>query len=252
MYCSPSNVTLHASFAVNPVPSARPFIQLVDGELCPCRRRKRAAFELVDSQRLRFEDHGLRDNVALLTLLQPRRQQEAPAPAGQLQQQRLSANGGAVAANGAAANGAPAGQRSGGCGAAPAAVAAAAARSGGGPPLLFGNTHILFNPKRGDIKVRSTTLISRRLPAFGICKQQRWVHGSPAHDSRGPCRLCRSVSRQPWSCDARRLHRQAARQCCFPHSATSPAAADTDLPATRAGMKADIPALLLVTTCWSG
>jgi hypothetical protein len=134
-------------------------------------RRKRAAFELVDSQRLRFEDHGLRDNVALLTLLQPRRQQEAPA--GRPRQQSSLANGGAAAADGAAANGTPAQQQNGGGSAVPAATAAgslaAAAGSGGGPPLLFGNTHILFNPKRGDIKVRSRTQKLRRLLVLRQC-----------------------------------------------------------------------------------
>ena len=143
--------------------------------------RKRAAFELIDSQRLRFEDHGLRDNVALLTLLQPRRQQEAHA--GRPRQQSASVNGGAAAAYGAAANGTPAGQRNGVGSAAPAVAAAgsgaaaagsgiAAAGSSGGPPLLFGNTHILFNPKRGDIKVQSAARICNPPAGLRHCIRQ--------------------------------------------------------------------------------
>lgn len=166
-------------------------LQLAANELCPRRRRKRAGFELVDSQRLRFEDHGLRDNVALLTLLRPRRQQEAPT--GQPRQQSSLANGGAAVADGAAGNGAPAGQQNGVGGVAPAAVAAgsgaAAAGSGGGPPLLFGNTHILFNPKRGDIKVRSETLKLRRLLACGNVQTAALVHEHAAYLARPLCTL---------------------------------------------------------------
>jgi hypothetical protein len=194
---------------------------LVGRWLCTGRCRKRAAFELVDSQRLRFEDHGLRDNVALLTLLQPRRQQEAPA--GQPRQEKVSANGGAAAADGAAANGAPAGQQNGISSAGPAATAAAgngvaAAGSGGGLPLLFGNTHILFNPKRGDIKVRSKTQKLRRPLACGNVQTPALVHAGAAYLASPLCVFSGSTASTSRSNVARIYRTRAAPKAVTPET----------------------------------
>lgn len=127
--------------------------------------RRRSKFELVGLQQLRFQDHGLRDNVALLTLLRPRGGAGTSAPGAA-----------EAAANGSAANGfgghshSGSGDRIGGSdvGAAgkpqadgagwhAADVVSCDGSSRGGESwpsaLLVANTHILFNPKRGDIKV---------------------------------------------------------------------------------------------------
>ncbi len=71
------------------------------------RRRLDSKFQLVSCERIEFKDHGLRDNVALITVLQPR-----------------------------------------------AAAASGASRAHLPLPVVVANTHILFNPARGDVKAR--------------------------------------------------------------------------------------------------
>lgn len=124
----------------------------------------------MQSRRLCFEDHGLRDNVGLLTLLRPRQQQTGVhqgAPAPHSRQQGHGSNGAGGFANGGsasggAANGWPATGSSGaangtGSSGGKHVTEAGSSRSQQRRPLLLvGNTHILFNPKRGDIKVTCT------------------------------------------------------------------------------------------------
>lgn len=72
-----------------------------------------------------MRDHGLKDNVALLVLLEPKagpQQGEWQWDTGKRQKAQKAGSGSAADAP---------------------------------PALLVGNTHLLFNPKRGDIKVRA-------------------------------------------------------------------------------------------------
>lgn len=75
------------------------------------RCRKKDKFELVVSHTIMMHQHGLRDNVALLVLLQ--------TVAGAASWPTYAAPGEAPTT----------------------------------PQILIANTHVLFNPKRGDIKV---------------------------------------------------------------------------------------------------
>ncbi len=143
--------------------------------------RRRWKFELVGLQQLRFQDHGLRDNVALLTLLRPR------GGAGTIASAPYATE---AAENGSAANGFGGHSHNGSCnrtggsevggagkpqaddaGWAAADVVSCDGSSRRGErswpsALLVANTHILFNPKRGDIKVRNKNAGQRQIHGF--------------------------------------------------------------------------------------
>jgi hypothetical protein len=76
--------------------------------------RKLSALELISTDGIRFESHGLRDNVAQIVQFQCR-----------------GTRGGVVA-----------------------------------PQLVVANTHLLFNPKRGDIKLAQLRVLIARLCAL--------------------------------------------------------------------------------------
>jgi len=138
-----------------------------------------ARFSAVSAEALRMRDLGLRDNVALLVLLQPiagggggsggagpcavgpeaAACGDAAASCGAAGE--AACGGGRAPADAQVANGAPAGgfaqqaphpNKAGAGAGVPVASGAGAAAA---PLLLVGNTHLLFNPRRGDIKVRS-------------------------------------------------------------------------------------------------
>ena len=146
-----------------------------------------ARFSAVSAEALRMRDLGLRDNVALLVLLQPiagggggsggagpcavgpeaAACGDAAASCGAAGE--AACGGGRAPADAQVANGAPAGgfaqqaphpNKAGAGAGVPVASGAGAAAA---PLLLVGNTHLLFNPRRGDIKVRSAWC--RRGPA---------------------------------------------------------------------------------------
>jgi len=80
----------------------------------------RSKFLALRTEGLQMRRFGLKDNVALLVLLAPLL---APLPGSETEEARPIAD--------------------------PSA-----------PALLIGNTHLLFNPKRGDIKVRPLSIFS--------------------------------------------------------------------------------------------
>ena len=170
---------------------------------------RRGAFREVTAEAVRLRDLGLRDNVALLVLLEPVPQGAAGGGATETPSYPCAANGKAASfasealpadssrgdsaaqgcavsagesACGSAANwdvqdaavGQPAyGQGSGKAGGAASASAAngrlAEGLEGGSelsaPLLLVGNTHLLFNPRRGDIKVMALPASHHLLPS---------------------------------------------------------------------------------------
>ena len=176
---------------------------------------RRGAFREVTAEAVRLRDLGLRDNVALLVLLEPVPQAAAGGAASgaptETPENRNSLNGKAAgfasgalpgesgrvgsaaqgcavsagesacgsAANGDmqdAAMGQPAyGQGSGKAGGASAANGklAEGVESGSehpAPLLLVGNTHLLFNPRRGDIKVLAIAACRSLVPCWRRCE----------------------------------------------------------------------------------
>ena len=147
-----------------------------------------ARFTAVSAEALRMRDLGLRDNVALLVLLQPiaggggagggagpRAGGPEAAACGDAAAScgaagEAACGGGRAPADAQVANGAPAGgfaphaphmQKVGAGVGVPVAGGTGAA---GAPLLLVGNTHLLFNPRRGDIKVWSRLVPRPRTP----------------------------------------------------------------------------------------
>ncbi|KAK9842562.1 hypothetical protein WJX81_006229 [Elliptochloris bilobata] len=132
---------------------------------------RRGCFREVSAEALRLRDLGLRDNVALLVLLEPIPDGGGPSSDGPSQMGGPSGWSESDVGDGDARQ-----PRSSKAGAASDAAArngraAAEARDGGGagaqaPLLLVGNTHLLFNPRRGDIKVAQARVILNRMAAL--------------------------------------------------------------------------------------
>jgi mRNA deadenylase 3'-5' endonuclease subunit Ccr4 len=120
------------------------------GVACACRRGN--CFDAVAVDQISFNEFDLRDNVGLLVLLQlktqqQQQQQHVQQQYGSGQQHLRFADDGSClnsAGNGTSSNG--------------AAVAAHAS-----PFIGVANTHVLFNPRRGDIKVAQLRLLIKHL-----------------------------------------------------------------------------------------
>lgn len=115
-------------------------------------RRLRDKFQAVTCERIEFRDHGLRDNVALLSILRPRCSawgQAAAAPTLNGSATPLVHGSTTPAVNGAASSEMPGGVQ---CSSTPGAGSSVHAGDAAAQ-LVVANTHILFNPARGDVKV---------------------------------------------------------------------------------------------------
>jgi len=123
---------------------------------------KRAEFDLVHSETIAMADHGLRDNVALLLVLRPKQQ------GTQVQQQQGGGNASApaTAVASSSSSSATAEKKEG------EEEEAKTSPSQPSPqpsrllpphaPILVANTHLLFNPKRGDVKLaQARTLLAK-------------------------------------------------------------------------------------------
>jgi len=146
---------------------------------------KRAEFELVHSETIAMADHGLRDNVALILVLRPKARAVPAAAAASATAAAPAAAAAAAAAAPPAAAAAAAvapgekkeGEEEAKDRAAAASAASAAAEEEAKPqppqpqpprplpphaPFLVANTHLLFNPKRGDVKLaQARTLLAK-------------------------------------------------------------------------------------------
>ena len=121
-----------------------------------CRQADR--FEAVHTELLQLRDHNLKDNVALIVALQARGGNPVGVPSdrselSQKQVDALPSQPCAECVSGTSAavhwDGAQACKSEGGT----TSQSDPAHHDTGLPGLLVGNTHLLFNPKRGDIKV---------------------------------------------------------------------------------------------------
>jgi hypothetical protein len=120
----------------------------------------------VKVDRISMDAHRLKDNVALLMLLQPVSQPgaeghkgQAPSPAAAAALPSFSSSSSFHGGPGQPATGGSSGQ---GSGAAAAAVGVAPGASDLGAQVLVANTHVLFNPKRGDVKLGQLRVILDR------------------------------------------------------------------------------------------